>query len=133
MAIYWQSPTVIFSTLIAGILFAIEHHIFDSSLAGKEAPSGNYNFDGFDYSKQQANVQAGTAFAFLVQACLAASVVTSYAQLFWRTTISPGARRSTTLDRLDIAHGVTSNVFFLFRPSVWNRRPGAFALALMAW
>ena len=120
-------------SLAAGISLAIGHHILYSRLAGHEAPSGNYAFGIFTYSRQEANIQFGTALAFLVKAALVLAVATAYIQLFWRNVLQRKADRGTPLSHIDTAFSVMGNIVDLFRVGVWWRCPIALLLALIAW
>ncbi len=70
--IYWITPTLLFGSLLVGTIFALGHHLFYASLDGKAAASAleDHHFLGIELSSQQINTAVGTAFAFLVRACL---------------------------------------------------------------
>lgn len=78
---------------------------------------GEFSLAGFTVSAQQANVAAGTAFAFLIKACLMVAVRTAYTQVFWASV----AGASTTVSRLDTLAAVLQNVLLLLSGTVWWR------------
>ena len=129
--IHWQAPATVVLALGAGILFAAGHHLFYNSLDGRPAPDVGYNILGSNVSSQQLNIAGGTAFAFLVKACLVTALATAYAQLFWRAMLEQS--REVTLERLDTAFSVLFNVHHLVKVWIWWHYPVLFALALIAW
>ena len=129
--IHWQAPTTVVLALVVGIVFAAGHHLFYSSLNGKPAPNSGYNILGSQVSQQQLNIAGGTAFAFLVKASLVTALTTAYAQLFWRAVLHRS--REVTLERLDTAFSVLSNVHYLMKAWIWWRYPTLFSIALVAW
>lgn len=131
--IHWLAPATMLGSLAAGIALAIGHHIFYSHLAGQEAPSGSYRLGIFAYSRQEANIQLGTAFAFLVKATLVVAVVTVYVQLFWCTILRQKTGEGTRLSHIDTAFSVIDNVFDLLWVKVWLKRPFLMLLAIIAW
>lgn len=131
--IHWLVPATMLGSLVAGVFFAVGHHYFYFSLAGHEAPLGDYHLGMFTYSKQEANIQIGTALAFLAKAALAVAIVTAYVQLFWHTTLHLGVEHGLPLGHLDVSFSVTDNIISLFRLDVWLKRPFSMLLALVAW
>lgn len=129
--IHWQVPTAATLPLLAGALFAFGHHLFYSSLDGKPAPDDHYSILGSYVSTQQLNTAAGTAFAFLVKACLFMALSAAYAQIFWRQMlhITP----EVTLERLDATYAALTNIHHLFKVWIWYRYPLLFLLALIGW
>ena len=131
--VHWVAPATMLGSLAAGVLFAAGHHIFYHSLAGQEAPSGNYTVGSLTFSKQEANITLGIALAFLVKAALAIAVVTAYIQLFWQAVLRRKPDRGTPLSHLNVTWSVTSNFFDLLRVDVWWTRPFSLLLAIIAW
>ena len=129
--IHWQAPTTVVLALAAGVLFAAGHHLFYKSLDGTPAANIGYNILGSQVSPQQLNIAGGTAFAFLVKACLVTALATAYVQLFWRAMLRKS--REVTLERLDTTFSALSNVHYLLKLWIWWRYPVLFLLALIAW
>ena len=113
--IEWLVPTTVVLSLAIGVLAALGHHVFYSSLDGSPAPNEDYHIWGSSLSRQQVNVAGGTAFAFLVKAALMTAISVTYVQLFWRAMLHTS--RHTTLATLDTTFSVLSNAFALFK--VW--------------
>lgn len=118
---HWRVPTVIALSYIAGVAFAVGHHLFYQSLDAKPV-------DGHALS-QQINTAIGTAFAFLVRSSLVIAVGTVYWQFFWKTL----ARKSLTILHVDSLAGALTSVFDLldFRALRCCRLLGF--LALLSW
>lgn len=133
MAIHWYSPAVALCMLLAGIMFAIGHHLFYQGLDGCETPAGSFSLGFAEYSRQQAIIQGGTALAFLTHLCLTTSVFVSYAQLFWRSALHQKSQTGITLGYLDVLFGVTRNPLLLFRPRVWRNHVTKLVMALVIW
>jgi hypothetical protein len=71
--IHWQLPAIILVLFIAGVMGAVGHHLFYTSLHGKPA------------NNQLKMVRYGTALAFFTKSTLVGSVVLSYRQRIWQT------------------------------------------------
>ncbi len=130
-SIHWQAPTTVLLALIAGVLFAVGHHIFYNSLNGKPAPNDNYNILGSHVSTQQVNIAGGTALAFLVQACLVTAIGAAYAQMFWRAMLH--RTPEVTLESLDTTYSAVSNIHWMLKVWIWYRYPALFSLASIYW
>ena len=70
-------------SLIAGVLFAVGHHIFYNSLGGTVPPQSMYRVAGLHMSGQALNLAIGTTLAFLTRSCLTFAMALSYTQLAW--------------------------------------------------
>lgn len=127
----WFAPTAILVSLALGVLFAIGHHLFCSSLDGNPASGNDYSIAGSNVSQQQLNVAVGTAFTFLVRASLASAVSIAYVQLLWRAL--KRSSRQATLDALDTVFAAPTSVFRLFKVKVWWHYPLLFLLAAIIW
>ena len=127
----WQAPTTINLALLAGLLFAVGHHLFYRHLDGQQVASEDVRLLGSNISPQQLNVAIGTAFAFLVKASLVTAVSTAYLQLLWRALLR--AARGSTLGDLDTAFSGLNNIISLSKVWVWWRLPLLFGLAIVAW
>lgn len=71
--IHWWTPTSMVTLLILGVLGAVSHHLFYTSLDGKEA------------NDQLQKIRYGTALAFFTKMTLAGSIVVGYRQRIWQT------------------------------------------------
>ena len=127
--IHWLAPTTVLLTLAAGVLFAVGHHLFYWSLEGTPVPDNDYSIFGTNVSRQQVNIGAGTAFAFLVNFALASALATAYAQAFWRIM----SRTGTTLESLDTLYSAIGDMSQLLKVHVWWRYPLLLGLAIIAW
>jgi hypothetical protein len=127
----WTTPAMMVSSLVAGCLLCLGHHLFYTGLAGSTAPTGEYDIAGTSVSKQKFNTAIGTAFAFLIKAALALAVAIAYTQAFWRS-----ARNSTKgqrLSTLDTTFSVLGNLLNLAKLHVWVRYPLLLLMAVIAW
>jgi hypothetical protein len=127
--IHWRAPTAILAALLAGLLFAIEHHVFYDRLRGNQVPTALYSIAGIMVSSQQVNIAAGTAFAFLVQSCLVTAVAIAYTQVLWTTSIG----RPVRLGALDTIFSALQNPFELFNMAVWWKFRLLFLFVVIAW
>ena len=131
--IHWLAPVSMLAALTAGILLALGHHLFYRRLNGTETPTDDLRFGSLSYSKQQLNIQVGTAFAFLVKASLVVSVSIAYAQVFWGAFPRSYHGKPPTLSNVDTAFSALGNVLALFNFPVWLRNPVLLSLATLTW
>ena len=131
--IHWLAPTSMLAALTAAILFALGHHLFYQKLNGTETPTDDLRFASLSYSKQQMNIQVGTAFAFLVKASLAVSVSIAYTQVFWRAFSDSRHGKPPTLSNIDTAFSALSSVLALLKFRIWLRHPVLLLLATLTW
>ncbi|PPJ60669.1 hypothetical protein CBER1_03436 [Cercospora berteroae] len=120
--------------VLLGLLFALGHHFFYASLHGTEAPSvyDEYHLFGASLSEQQTNTAIGTAFAFLVRACLIFAISLAYQQaVLW--SAARESNRGVTVAHLDVLMSALGNLLALGTLSVWVRRPVLLLIAVMAW
>lgn len=132
--IYWTAPTLMVGSLIVGTLFALCHHLFYASLDRKNASTSleGYLVLGTHVSIQQYNTAVGTAFAFLVRACLMLSIATAYFQiLMW--SVGEHGTKGTTLAHLDVMTSALQDLVSLASFGTWWRRPWLWGLAVVAW
>lgn len=129
--VHWLAPVTILSSLIAGVLFALAHHLFNSSLRGTVVDAEPYKLASFQVSQQQVNTAVGTALAFLSRSCLVVALSTAYTQSFWWTITRHGT--STRLLLIDVLHSVLNNVWSLFRPAAWWKHPLLLLTGLITW
>lgn len=118
---HWQAPTVIVLAFIAGLTFAIGHHVFYDHLDGKSV--NNRLFD------QQINLAVGQALVFLVRAALIISVGASYWQVFWGTVL----HHTLALSQIDVLAGMLGSALDLLNLRASATRPKLLALALLSW
>jgi hypothetical protein len=130
--IHWATPVWMFCAFIAGLLFALGHHLFYTGLAGTEAPTGAYTIVGADISRQQLNTAVGTAFGFLVKSCLVLVISISFVQVFWNALRS-SKEGGPSLSTLDSASGLLTNYLGFFEGSTWREFQMPLLLALIAW
>ncbi|KAK0919569.1 hypothetical protein LTR91_002466 [Friedmanniomyces endolithicus] len=132
--IHWTTPTLLFGSLLVGTLFALGHHLFYASLDGKAAAAAleDHHLLGMDLSSQQINTAAGTAFAFLVRACLTWSISIAWFQILIWTVATRGVA-STKLVHLDVMTSALHDLVSLVSLGAWLRRPWLWILALVAW
>ena len=127
--IHWAVPTTCLAGLIAGVLFALGHHLFYSSLAGNAAADGQFTILGSKVPRQQINIAGGTAFAFLVNFCLGSAMTTAFFQVFWRDML----QRTTTLEILDATSSVISDLSQFIKLRLWAHHLLLLLLAIIAW
>jgi len=129
--VHWLAPASMFGALILGVLFAVGHHIFYSSLSGTSASGDGYRVLGDNITLQQANIAGGTAFAFLVKAMLVYAAAVAFVQLFWKVAISN--RATTTLGKLDSLAHAPDNLLVLQNLGLWWRHGLLLLMATSTW
>lgn len=151
MAIHWKVPTIISSSLLAGVLLAIGHHAFYASLDGKLVDDAK--FSGFPWKHnlqqhvnsflkndmdrsvevatfgQSINIGIGTAFAFLVKTALALTVVHVYWQGFWGML----SRKKMRISTIDSLAAQLSALYEIANFRTLQAEPLLVGLALVAW
>ncbi|KAK0883908.1 hypothetical protein LTR87_002386 [Friedmanniomyces endolithicus] len=132
--IYWTTPTLLSGSLLVGTIFALGHHLFYASLDGKAAATAleDHHVLGVEVSSQQINTAVGTAFAFLVRACLMLSISIAYFQILIWTVATRGVA-GTRLVHLDVMTSALHDLVSLVSLGAWLRRPWLWILALVAW
>lgn len=130
---HWKASFVILAGIFAGICLAIGHHAFYNSLHGAEPSTQIYHLNGFNLSKQQTNIAIGTAFAFLIRACLLLSLSTAYVQVFWKALTSSSANTTHQLGNLDTAFSALNSLLALVNFSAWRSYPLLLLLATTSW
>ena len=92
----WYQPTWMVMFLINGAFLATAHHIYYSALEGTIVSTP---------ARQQWAFRFGTAFAYLTQSCLKASVIIACTQCIWAEV-----RKTTfTVDELDKLFAITTD------------------------
>jgi hypothetical protein len=132
--INWSTPLFAVASLIIGVLLAIGHDQFYMSLDGRQAITKGRKMMGSGYSSQQLNLAVGTTFAFLFKSALTFACLTAFCQIFWRLARSKSAsKQRLTLERLDVAYGLVSNLLSLFHLSFWYQHPALCLVAAVSW
>lgn len=131
--VHWRPPAVMLGAFLSGILLAIGHDQFYQSLNGKTAPTDKYAVGGFAFSKQQTNLNIGSALAFLVKVCLVLASSVAYVQVFWKTTDKMSAEGGVLLSKVDSMHLAYQNLLEFLTPSLWRSAPGLILIALTMW
>ncbi|CAG8977489.1 hypothetical protein HYALB_00009321 [Hymenoscyphus albidus] len=82
----WVAPGRMVGLMFGGLAFATGHHVFYTSLDGKEVTTGRGN-DIRDFTTQEWMIGYGTAFAFLAKTAMAAAVAFAFAykEHIWTT------------------------------------------------
>ncbi|KAI9647681.1 hypothetical protein NHQ30_004066 [Ciborinia camelliae] len=120
--IFWRSPIFMGGNLMIGIVASVSHHIFYSSMVGKQV--------GDDYS-QQWILRYGNILAFVSQVCLVSSVGFAYTQWLWKSLYHKDTKVSVQcLDAAFVAD--TSFLSILNREMLWKLKLGS-SLAMIAW
>jgi hypothetical protein len=117
----WRAPLVILSALLAGLGFAIAHHLLGEHLDGRPV---------VDIPVSQAWVsRISTALAFLVKVALAVSVGTAYVQHQWLRF----HKQSFKTKDVDALTGVLGNALSFVGSHIWLRHPLLTLMALISW
>lgn len=117
----WRAPLIILLALVAGLLFALAHHVMGKRLNGKPVD---------DISVPQAWIsRISTALAFAVKVMLAISVGTAYVQHQWLKF----HRQSFMTEDVDSLTSVLGNALSFTGSVVWLRHPLLTVMALISW
>lgn len=118
--LYWRPPTTMVAAFLTGIIFAISHHLYYSSMQGRLVYSS---------SQQEWALRIGNAFAFLVKTSFASTIGVAYIQHLFTVF----KKRSLSVDALDSAFGGTTSIFNLASWELFVNVRGGFFLALIIW
>ena len=129
--IHWVVPATMVGALLLGLLFAVGHHLFYSSLAGTRPPIAIYKVAGSSFSGQELNTAVGTTFALLVRSCLVLAISLSYIQLVWYAVKSSG--RELTVADMDKVTSALGNLLVVFNVFAWWRWPLVLLTAAVSW
>lgn len=127
------TPSVMVTSFLTGIAAAIGHHFFYQGLAGTEAPDGTYTVAGMSMTKQEVNLAAGTALAFIVKAAMVLTVAIAYTQLFWTFAKSASKTKGIKLSQLDATASARSNIVAFMKFPAFRSQPTLVLLALISW
>jgi hypothetical protein len=117
---HWVAPTTLLTSFIAGIGFAIGHHLFYARLQGQRIENVTFT--------QQYNTAVGTAFAFLARAALVIAVATTYWQVFFKRL-----HRSLPISTIDSLAGLMGALKEFLSLGIYRASPLLVALALLGW
>jgi hypothetical protein len=117
---HWVAPTTLLISFIAGIGFAIGHHLFYARLQGQRIDSVTFT--------QQYNTAVGTAFAFLARAALVIAVATTYWQVFFKRL-----HRSLPISTIDSLAGLMGTLKEFLSLGIYRASPLLVVLALLGW
>jgi hypothetical protein len=117
---HWVAPTTLLTSFIAGIGFAIGHHLFYARLQGQRIDSVTFT--------QQYNTAVGTAFAFLARAALVIAVATTYWQVFFKRL-----HRSLPISTIDSLAGLMGTLKEFLSLGIYRASPLLIVLALLGW
>ncbi|KAH7386843.1 hypothetical protein DE146DRAFT_184365 [Phaeosphaeria sp. MPI-PUGE-AT-0046c] len=119
----WQPPFYMTVFFLVGFSMSIAHCIFYPKLRGKLVG---------DSYQQEEKLRFGTAFAFLAQICLSASVWIAHTQWMWRTVKQRG-KTALTVEAWNCVIGADTSVFAVLNPEMLRELRLASAMALFAW
>jgi len=117
--IHWKIPSVMVASLV-GIIFAAGHHAFYSYYNGRVADNER---------EQRFVINAGTAFAFLVQMFLAIATGNAYVQNFWLSM----KRRPHSINHIDAMYSALQNALAFWDVRMWGGHLVLLLLALVTW
>jgi hypothetical protein len=116
--IAWKTPIFMVLWALVGLSLVLGHHFYYQSLNGTRAGSS---------SRQNWALRFGTAFTFLVVACLKATCNIAYYQYIWTLF----RRKQFSLDTLDKLFAVTSDpTAFLSRELLRHAKVAIFVAAV---
>ncbi|KAM0151321.1 hypothetical protein ACHAPG_008314 [Botrytis cinerea] len=116
----WQQPTFMCLVPFSGLILAIGHHVYYSSLNGTPAD---------DSARQNWSIRFGAVFASLVVVCFKAITVSALGQYFW-TVIRAKGLKISDLDKL---YALTSSPIGIFSFSVFKNTTLAAAIGIIFW
>ncbi|KAJ5771836.1 hypothetical protein N7520_002365 [Penicillium odoratum] len=112
--------------LLAGLAFAIWHHLYYHRLDGRIVTESKGTFD---VSNQEWHAGFGTALAFLTKSCFAASITMAYKQYAWVQMRS----RSYSVGGLDAIFAATSDLSAYISPDFIIHSRLAALVASFTW
>ncbi|KAF7547355.1 hypothetical protein G7Z17_g7783 [Cylindrodendrum hubeiense] len=114
---FWSQAWSMCFFLLAGILFAVGHHVFYAGLDGKEADN------------QSRMLRYGTALAFLAKANLVTAVILAFRQRVWMMV----RRKILTLAAVDSLFAAAEDLSALFNWEALRSAKLAMCLAVYIW
>lgn len=116
----WLIPISMGGSAFLGVVLAIVHHRFYSSLNGRIVASQN---------QQEWNIRIGTGLAILIKMFLAASVGLTYTQVLWRTL----KKQQVKVQGIDAMFSVVYNAFAFANGELWHKSFSLVVLAAIVW
>ncbi|KUI54484.1 hypothetical protein VP1G_01868 [Cytospora mali] len=113
----WHPSFGMYTCFMAGVLCAVGHHLYYTSLDGKPA------------DKQTEMLRYGTFLAYAAKASFSAAVVSAFKQRVWVTVRS----RFMSISALDSMFSATESMLAMLNWDFLRDAKGAFALAVFAW
>lgn len=117
VAPFWQSYSIIYVLLLLGIMAAISHHVFYSSLVGKEAVG------------QLKMLRYGTALSYIAKASLVGAVLIAYRQQVWATC----SRKPLSISAIDSLFVAGSDPLGLANLEIFSKAKVAVFLVAIVW
>lgn len=108
--VHWKVPTIMASSLLVGLAFAIAHGLFYANFNHKPVSTT---------SQQQWVIRAGTAFAFSSKLAWTTCCGTAFVQYFWLVV----RRRSHNIKHIDSFFCALNNPLSLLNFRSWLRSP----------
>lgn len=125
----WRVTTKMFLLFISGMALAMGHHYYYHSLAGTIVFPSTDETSEWNLDRQAWKIRFGTAFAFLVKACLATVIVIAYNQYVWIVC----KKRSYSISGLDALFSATTDMFALANPELSSTAKMSTLLAALVW
>ncbi|ROT43789.1 hypothetical protein SODALDRAFT_47877 [Sodiomyces alkalinus F11] len=114
---YWRPSYNMYFFLLAGVAFAMGHHVFYASLHGDLA------------SDQLRMLRYGAALSFISKACLATSVILAFRQRVWLTV----RRKVMSLGAVDSLFAAVDDLSAIVNPELFRHARVAILLAIYVW
>lgn len=118
--IHWRAPTIMISSFFIGMIGAMSHHVFYSTINQQVVQSE---------LEQQLVTSAGSALAFLVKVSLAVTSATAFTQCLWFSMRS----HSVNFRLMDSMLGVLGNPWEFLNLRFWLGRPILALTAVTTW
>ncbi|KZL64297.1 hypothetical protein CI238_00572, partial [Colletotrichum incanum] len=127
----WKAPLTMCLSMMGGVGFAVGHHCFYRSLAGKPLSPETYHAFGAvgSMTSQQVNIALGTLLASMSKILLSIAVSTAQEQHAWRALKA----RPSKLISIDGLLTSKSNVLSIVDTRLWLRYPLSMLLSLLFW
>jgi hypothetical protein len=132
---YWVTPTLMIGSFVVGIILAVAHHVYYTTLNNTRVGSAARQQWPIRYVceylllSHAKYLRFGTAFAFLFKTCLANATGIAYIQWVWRRC----RQRAIRIDAIDNAFAADRNIFTLLDPAFVSKFPLAAGLMMILW
>lgn len=124
----WKAPLTMCLSMMGGVGFAVGHHCFYGSLAGKPPSSETY-YDLGGATSQQLNIALGTLLASMSKILLSIAISTAQEQHAWSVLRA----RPSKLRSIDGLLASKSNALNILDTRLWMRYPLSMFLSLLFW